>query len=333
MPILVVRLYFLDATRGIAAFLVYIFHSNNLNNKFINNFWVFVDFFFCLSGFVLANRVRQSSKSRHEFIDFLSERFIRLAPVAITSILLMFILNFDHEYAIHDLVLALLLLQVLVKKANDINLPIWSTSAEFLINALTPILIRVFRFWFIAILGCFILLFSCFRTDSSDFGFIGLARCLIGFSLGFFTNRIAMCNKFLGLSHVLTSLAMIIVFLYNPIQHAWKLILIDFFFCLLIYGIASIEKSISIWNFCKVFGNFLGLTSYAVYAFQIPFKVLFDASNFSWFEFNTNQWFLILIASTRYIFLVTFSFYFTKYIDIPIRRCMRSIVMKRRKNE
>lgn len=327
------RLYFLDATRGIAAFLVYIFHSNNLNNMYINNFWVFVDFFFCLSGFVLANRIRQSSKSRDEFIEFLSERFIRFAPVAITSILLMFVLNFDHEYAIHDLVLALLLLQVLVKKANDINLPIWSTSAEFLINALTPILIRVFRFWFIAILGSFVLLFSYFSTASSDFGSIGLARCLIGFSLGYAINRIAMCNKFLGLLQVLFSLAMIIVILSNPIQHAWKLILIDFFFCMLIYSIASIENSISIWNFCKVFGNFLGLTSYAVYAFQIPFKVLFNASVFSWFEFNTDQWFLILVASTRYILLVTFSFYFTKYIDIPIRRCMRSNVMKRYSNE
>lgn len=122
VPILAVRFYLLDGSRGIAAFLVYFFHSNYLDNRYINNFWVFVDFFFCLSGFVLANRVRQSSESRPVFAEFLSERFIRLAPLAIESILLMFILNFDHDYAISDLALALLLIQVLVKKANDFNI-------------------------------------------------------------------------------------------------------------------------------------------------------------------------------------------------------------------
>ena len=293
---------------------------------------MFVDFFFCLSGFVLANRVRQSSESRAVFAEFLSERFIRLAPVAITSILLMFVLNFDHDYAISDLALALLLIQVLVKKANDINLPLWSTSAEFLVNALTPILIRFFRFSYLLSLGIVFLLFSTFSITSGDFGSNALARCMIGFSLGYFTNQIRNCNKFLGLLGIMISLGMILVFLHNPIQQPWKLIFIDFFFCLFIHGISSLEKSLSVWNFSKVICKFLGMTSYAVYAFQIPFKVLFDSSMFSQFEFSTDQWFIVLVASSRYILLLIFSFYLTKYFDIPIRGYLRSKVVKRNKN-
>lgn len=322
------RLYLLDAGRGIAAFLVYIYHSNNLDNSYINNFWVFVDFFFCLSGFVLANQVRHSSVSRSAFVEFLSNRFIRLAPVAITSILLMFVLKFDHDYAISDLAFALLLIQVLVRKANDINLPLWSTSAEILINAITPIIIIILRFSYLFSFAFIFLLSSAFDATSDTFGANALARCMIGFALGCFTNQIVNCNKILGLLGIMISLGMIVVFLHNPIQQRWQLIFIDFFFCLFIYGISSLEKSISIWNFCKVICKFLGITSYAVYAFQIPFKVLLDASMFSQFEFNTDQWFLVLFASTRYILLLIFSFYFTKYFDIPIRRYFNSKIVK-----
>ena len=105
-----------------------------------------------------------------------------------------------------------------------------------------------------------------------------------------------------------------------------------FFFCLFIHGISSLEKSLSVWNFSKVICKFLGMTSYAVYAFQIPFKVLFDASMFSQFEFSTDQWFIVLVASSRYILLLIFSFYLTKYFDIPIRGYLRSKVVKRNKN-
>jgi peptidoglycan/LPS O-acetylase OafA/YrhL len=332
VSILAVRFYLLDGSRGIAAFLVYIFHSNNLNNTYVNNFWVFVDFFFCLSGFVLANQVRQSSKSKSAFVEFLCNRFIRLAPVATTSILLMFVLNFDHDYAIRDLAFAFLLIQVLVKKANDINLPLWSTSAEIIINALTPILIILFRFSYLFSLPFIFLLFRTFDATSDTFGTNALARCMIGFALGCFTNQIVNCNKILGLLGIMISLGMIVVFLHNPIQQRWQLIFIDFFFCLFIYGISSLEKSISIWNFCKVICKFLGITSYAVYAFQIPFKVLLDASMFSQFEFNMDQWFLVLFASTRYILLLTFSFYFTKYFDIPIRRYLQAKIVKKTGN-
>lgn len=322
------RFYFLDASRGIAAFLVYIYHSNNLDNTCTNNFWVFVDFFFCLSGFVLAPRLKKSSKSLEGYIEFLLERFIRLAPIAITSLLLMFILNSHEDYSISDLVLALALIQVLFKKANEINLPLWSTSAELIVNALTPSLIRFFRFPYLVNFCIVFFVLISFKSESGNFGFNAICRCSIGFMLGYFTNKLVMCNKFFAMVIAITSLGFFAVFLISPIEQPKRLVLIDFIFCLFIYSLSSLENSLSVRNFGKVICNFLGMTSYAVYAFQIPFKVVFDASLFSRYDHSMDQWFLVLVASSRYILLVTFSFYFTKYFDIPIRGYLRSKIGK-----
>lgn len=326
------RLYSLDASRGIAAFLVYIFHSNNLENIYISNFWVFVDYFFCLSGFVLADQLKQSSKSWQGFVGFLSDRFIRLTPIASVSVLLMFILNENDNYSINDLVLACLLMQVILRKSYDINLPLWSTSAEVLVNSLTPILIRLFRFTSFTFIGLIFLFFSQNITVLSTFGYNSVVRCLIGFSLGYCTFQLRDTNKILSLLILVTCLTVIPILLSEPIRDQRKLILIDIFFCILILGLRSIEKLFPLGSFMKKLSNFLGVTSYAVYAFQIPFKIIFNSNMFSQFEFFADQWFLVLVAFVRYIFLLAFGYYFTKFFDIPIRRYVMSKAIKMRKN-
>ena len=61
------KIYFLESLRGIAAISVALFHFQTesflTNNIFIRNSWLMVDFFFVLSGFVIAYNYQ--SKIKH----------------------------------------------------------------------------------------------------------------------------------------------------------------------------------------------------------------------------------------------------------------------------
>src|ERR1700748_3183694 len=77
----------LDGMRGIAAISVVVFHFmeviiTDYSQNFIGHGFLAVDFFFCLSGFVIAyaydDRIRQMGKA-----NFFKARLIRLRPLVI----------------------------------------------------------------------------------------------------------------------------------------------------------------------------------------------------------------------------------------------------------
>jgi len=80
------RFEVLDMFRGIFASLVFLFHLGPfadtpiINNSFIENSDMFVDFFFVLSGFVIAYSY-QSMKSWQEFKLFMTKRVYRIYPL------------------------------------------------------------------------------------------------------------------------------------------------------------------------------------------------------------------------------------------------------------
>src|SRR6267154_4375538 len=81
------RMHFrvLDSWRGIAALLVAIFHLNVYSAiyplDFIRNSYLFVDFFFVLSGFVITHSYEDKLSRGHEFASFAIRRFGRLWPL------------------------------------------------------------------------------------------------------------------------------------------------------------------------------------------------------------------------------------------------------------
>ena len=77
----------LDGLRGVAALAVVIFHFMeiavpNPNNNFIAHAYLAVDFFFCLSGFVIAYAY-DDKMAAIGIGQFLKRRFIRLHPLVI----------------------------------------------------------------------------------------------------------------------------------------------------------------------------------------------------------------------------------------------------------
>lgn len=85
-------LYKLESLRGVAAILIIIFHSHFTYYKddtsFVHNSWLFVDFFFILSGFVMTLAYRKRIIKGLSFYEYLVPRFFRLYPLHIFVLLL-----------------------------------------------------------------------------------------------------------------------------------------------------------------------------------------------------------------------------------------------------
>ncbi|TPK23529.1 acyltransferase [Mesorhizobium sp. B2-5-9] len=204
------RFRVLDSWRGICALLVALFHfptaSTISQSSFIGSSYLFVDFFFVLSGFVIASSYADRLGRTQEVCRFALVRFGRIYPLHLVMIaafaafeLLRLVLPqlhgtgaapFTGGFDLRSLAANLLLLQgVGFEDRLTWNAPSWSISAEFFAYLLFAGVLFIAGarawIWFVAAAvtaPLFLLGFSTHHMDVSyDLGFI---RCLYGFSLG-----------------------------------------------------------------------------------------------------------------------------------------------------
>lgn len=212
------RFAVLDIFRGIFSSLVVLFHLSAfsatpiINNAFIYNSDLFVDFFFVLSGFVIAYSY-QHLKAAAELKRFFKKRFFRLYPLHLVVLLLFVLIELSKHSAsgyvhvnkienvsndIYTFLTNLFLLNsVKFPGINDVswNIASWSISAEmiaYVVFGFTILLINRnnlggFKnaiYLLIALLaGAAMYQFTgSFKlTHAFDYGFL---RGIIGFSLG-----------------------------------------------------------------------------------------------------------------------------------------------------
>ncbi|RWA76689.1 acyltransferase [Mesorhizobium sp.] len=205
------RFLVLDSWRGICALLVALFHfpttSMISQSAFVGGSYLFVDFFFVLSGFVIASSYGGRLSEPDGLARFALVRFGRIYPLHLLMLaafvafeaarLVLPALHggsgaapFTDGFGLKSLIANLLLLQgVGVEDHLSWNAPSWSISAEFFTYLLFAGVVfatgRRAWIWFVAAAVTapfFLLAFSTRHMDVSfDFGFI---RCLYGFSLG-----------------------------------------------------------------------------------------------------------------------------------------------------
>jgi peptidoglycan/LPS O-acetylase OafA/YrhL len=163
-----------------------------------------VDFFFVLSGFVIAYRYQEQIKNLHDCINFQTKRFLRLYPLHLIMLIAFlgvecskyiaqtyFGLNSNvSPFSVNDatsFIFNLLLLQNIFQGTLTWNGPSWSISSEFytyiLFATLTASVYKKRVMYFIALfiiisLSFYLLLIS--NMSSSN----GLLRCLYSFFLG-----------------------------------------------------------------------------------------------------------------------------------------------------
>jgi peptidoglycan/LPS O-acetylase OafA/YrhL len=205
-----VRFAVLDSWRGICALLVAIMHfpaSGPLSESLIiRNAYLFVDYFFVLSGFVIAHRYRSSISSRAAYLRFAIVRLGRVYPLhlAVLAVFVAFELlrltvpalrgdgaaPFSDGNTIGELINSLLLLN---GAGMDVRLtwnsPSWSISAEVWTYLLFGLAVLTLgrRHWivFIPVIAAGMAVIYAWSPDHMDTTWhLGLVRCLYGFSLG-----------------------------------------------------------------------------------------------------------------------------------------------------
>lgn len=159
----------LDGLRGVAAILVVIFHvfevhsHGDFTKLIINHAYLAVDFFFLLSGFVLAYAY-DDRWGTMSLKDFFKRRIVRLQPMIIAGMLIGAIL-FYFQYSpgmgwggIHDVPLWKMLLVMLIgftvipvgrgldirgwSEMHPLNGPAWSLFFEYIANIAYALVLR-----------------------------------------------------------------------------------------------------------------------------------------------------------------------------------------------
>lgn len=203
------RFVVLDSWRGIAALFVAGFHFTTIwaldVGSFVGHGWIFVDFFFVLSGFVIAHSCGTRLSTIADILDFMLRRIGRLWPLHIALLCLLAGLQMvkyvlmpgaepgDLGHGILGFVSAALFLHSTpVWPFISLNGPSWSISAEFwsyLFFAGMVCFARRQRLqitMFTAWVGAFVLLVSGpMRLET--YAEFAVVRCLYGFLAGALT--------------------------------------------------------------------------------------------------------------------------------------------------
>jgi peptidoglycan/LPS O-acetylase OafA/YrhL len=148
------RFSVLDIFRGLFAFFVFLYHLRPfadtliINNKFVDNCDLFVDFFFVLSGFVIALNYL-GLNSGPDLLRFLKKRFLRIYPLHLCLLFIFLGIELTKQYVAGHVQVnnanniyntpESFLSSLLLLNSTDImvhgvcwNIPSWSISAEMI---------------------------------------------------------------------------------------------------------------------------------------------------------------------------------------------------------
>jgi peptidoglycan/LPS O-acetylase OafA/YrhL len=342
----------LDGLRGIAAICVVIFHfmefvaPDPLNN-FAAHTYLAVDFFFCLSGFVIAyaydNRLKEIG-----IATFFKLRLIRLHPlVIIGSVLGLLTFIFDplstlyQKYGAGQTVLmfitsCLMLPYALVKERYfnnfHFNPPTWSLFWEYIANIFYAFVFYRMRnklLWVFTVIAIVCLCYTAFIETNLSVGWSGDnlmgggARVFFSFLAGMLVYRTKFIIKsklgFLGLS-ILLVLTFLFPYIIDSNWFIDPLIVILYFPVLVALG-AGVSPSPKIKNICKLSGNI----SYPLYMVHYPFLWLL----YSYIEvYKPTMAQMQVIIPVGLLLLIALAYFILIYVDEPIRRYLKGRLVK-----
>nr|WP_282568327.1 acyltransferase [Bosea sp. 117] len=202
----------LDSWRGICAVMVAIYHfafvmnADSIRSAFILNSYLFVDFFFVLSGFVVCHAYRDRLDAPRKVGGFILRRFGRLWPLHAAILFAMMVaimaINlfgpYPDQLAVHAntgsysllaLVLNALLLNSMSLYGSAWNGPAWSIGAELYTYILFAAVIvlsgrRLVAASLLLVAGASLALLALAPSYMNSTADYGLVRCVAGFFTG-----------------------------------------------------------------------------------------------------------------------------------------------------
>jgi len=201
----------IDTFRGLAAILVILFHIPDSKllegNQLVARGYMAVDFFFVLSGFVMAHSYLKKINDLPSAKSFAVKRFKRIYPLHLFT-LLAFAAFETARFVVDQYFVKLntppfencdiptLIANLTLTHSMGLfdhlswNIPSWSISVEFYVYIAWALMLLVFRkrLWLVGVasapfIGWFIWKFNGNLEYTYDFGFL---RCLFGFILGMY---------------------------------------------------------------------------------------------------------------------------------------------------
>ena len=344
----------LDGLRGTAAIMVVLFHIMGMpiawadEGQWLHHAAMAVDFFFGLSGFVVAyaydDRWGRMSVGR-----FFAVRLIRLHPLVLLGAVLGLISFLIDPFAVNqrlvpipvvlrDFALACLLLPYAAlpnrwTDTHSLNSPSWSLLQEYIANIAYAFVLRRLgkRALGVAVaLAAIALLWVLWRTNHIDVGsdwssvWMGSARMAFSFTMGMWLYRLREGLPKVRLGWIPLSAILVLVFAApmvpdslphgNGIFEAAAVILL--FPAMILCGAHSEIGQVEL-ALCK----FAGRISYPLYILHYPFLLIY--MNFALFR-KPSQAALHLAALGSFLLVVAISVLALKFYDEPMRRWLRN---------
>src|ERR1700757_3339704 len=340
----------LDGLRGSAAFLIVIFHVFNYPFGFrgpfalVHHAYLAVDFFFALSGFVVAYAY-DDRWTRMTTLQFFRIRLIRLHPLVLlgaTIGLLGYLLDpfgksINHT-SVPMLVLAYVLSLLLLPttpvggrhdESQALNGPAWSLMQEYLGNIAYALILRRLRTITLAIifgLSGLLLIWTANTKGSLDGGWdypeIWMAplRLTVSFVMGLWLYRIHDRIRFPRIGLLLLSIVLVVCFQMPQFSEVSGLSLnglydaacVLFLFPLVILCGAHSNAGTGMIRLCK----FSGRLSYPLYITHIPF--VYVLAGYSWTRHPSLSVKLALIF-LLVPFVILVAWLVLNYYDEPVR--------------
>ncbi len=334
----------LDGLRGLAAVVVVIFHFMEIaiadyNDNFIAHGYLAVDFFFCLSGFVITYAY-DSRISGMGLITFIKLRLIRLQPLVIIGSLLgllTFLFDpFSHLYATYGFIqtalifiTSVLLIPYPVMPERFFNLfslnaPSWSLFWEYIANLVyATVLFKATKKVLapLVVLAAVGICYVGWHSGNLAGGwggpnfFDGLARISFSFLMGMLIYRSNWIIKnklgLLGMS------ALLLMAFFTPYNDHWNWLIEPILVIFYLPLIVSLGAGASLAARHQKINKISGDISYPLYMVHYPFVWIFltyvageipGIAHLRW------------VIPLSVILLMGFAYLVFKFLDFPMRR-------------
>lgn len=338
----------LDGLRGVAAIGVLIYHFMeiiipNYDLNFIAHGHLAVDFFFCLSGFVIAYAY-DTRIGKIGALTFMKLRLIRLHPLVFLGAILGLISfiadpfsNLYSSYGPMNTLLMFLSSSFMVpfaavpERYNNFfhfNPPTWSLFWEYVANIFYAVLLVRLKhawLWILTVLAAGVLVYESYTSGHLSVGWGGTnfwgggVRVFYSFLIGMMLYR----QKWIIRSRTpfwLLGILLFITFLipFREATNWWAdALVVLFYFPLLVAIGAGAVGSNTVNRAC----NFLGEISYPLYMVHYPFIWLL----FSWIEkTKPSMSQMMTVAVIGVPALILFAYLILKKVDEPIRKHLKS---------
>lgn len=334
----------LDGLRGTAAIVILVYHymemifPDDYEHNPLGHGFLAVDFFFCLSGFVIGfaydHRIKMLGMKQ-----FFINRLIRLHPMVVMGSLIGFIGYIADPFLIKTeafnwplLIIAVIGSSFLIptpflpyrwNALYPYNSPAWSLLFEYLANILYAVLLCRIGKRMLVLLGIISagwLTFASYRAgwlingwDSLTW-YDGLPRVCFSFITGLiiFRFKLSLKNKF---GFILPLLLLIGVFMFPHVTNDWyteALLVIIVFPSIVIIGSGAMVK-----GFMQKFCLFIGRLSYPLYMTHIVIVWIFNSY---YLRYNPTGIQLYAIITGCALFSILFAYLIMIFYDEPIRK-------------